>query len=129
MHGAVAVVVEGEVEPLFVGAHEAVGVVDAALRTIDAFFVQDALVGPSLQAVEADPKGQRAAVFRVGVVQHRDRVAAERIQRGFAAGVRDSRDAGEFGPGSAAVFGLGGEEYAAQAVGEHMHNKLRMMTR
>src|ERR1700677_789952 len=54
-------------------------------------------------------------------MQHRDRVAAEVIQRGFAAGIRDLRDAGELGRGSAAVFGVGVVEYAPQAVGTDDH--------
>ena len=46
VYSAVAVVVEQEVEPLFVGAHEAVGVVDAALGAVAAFLVEHALARP-----------------------------------------------------------------------------------
>ena len=53
MHGAAAVLVEGEVEPLLVGADEAVGVVHAAFGTIDGLLLKHALIGPGLHAVES----------------------------------------------------------------------------
>jgi hypothetical protein len=60
---AVAVVVESQVQPLLVLPQEAVGVVDAALRAVAAFFVENTLVGPGLQADEAYRQGEWAAVL------------------------------------------------------------------
>src|ERR1700674_6023782 len=77
MHGAMPVIVEGEVEPLPVLAHEAVRVVHPAPRSVAALLLEDALVRPGLHAVEADPEGHRAAVLAVRVVQKRDRVASQ----------------------------------------------------
>ncbi len=116
-----AVVVEGEVQPLFVRADEAVGVVDAALWTVTTFLVQDLLVRPRLHAVEADPEGQRAPMLRVGIVQQRDRVAAERIQRRLASGVGNLCRAGILGPSAFSVFGMSDEEDSAETIRADEH--------
>ncbi len=68
MHGAVAVVIEGEMQPLAVFADKAVGVVHAAFGAIDGLLLEDALVGPSLHAVEADPQRHGAAMLAVRIV-------------------------------------------------------------
>ena len=56
MHGPMPIVIKGEVQPLFVLAHETIGIVDAAFGAITGFFVQYALVRPRFQAVKADPE-------------------------------------------------------------------------
>lgn len=104
MHGAVAIVVEGEVQPLAVFADEAVGVVHAAFRTIDGLLLEHALVGPGLHAIKADPQRHRAAVLAVGIVQNGDAIAAEVVERSLTAGIWDLGDAGKFGPSLATIL-------------------------
>lgn len=55
MNCTVTIVVEGEVKPGLVLAHETVRIVDSALGAIAAFPHEYALVRPRLQSVEADP--------------------------------------------------------------------------
>ena len=107
MHGAVAVVIKGEMEPLAVFADKAIGVIHATFGAIDGFLLEHALVGPGLHAVKADPQGHGAAVLAVGIVQDGHAVATEIVERGFAAGIGDLRGAGELGPSRAAVFAFG----------------------
>jgi len=117
----VAVVVEGEVEPLAVFADEAVGVVHAAFGAIDGLSLEDALVGPGLHAVKADPERHRRALLAVGIVQDGDAVAAEIVEGGFAAWIGDVGDAGELWPSLAAVLGFCLVKHAAEAVGADDH--------
>ena len=89
MHGTVAVVVEREVEPLLVGAHEAVGVIHAALQTIHGFLLEHALIWPSLHAVKTDPKRHWTAMLGIGIVQQRNLVASQTVEHCLGAGVGD----------------------------------------
>ena len=93
MHGAVAGVVVGEVQPLLVGADEAVRIVQRTLhefagilRVGAGFGDEDALVGPGLAVIETDPEGEGRTTFGVIVMQQGDGATAEREEGGFAAG-------------------------------------------
>lgn len=121
MHRPAAVVVEREVQPLPIFANKTIGIVHPAAWPVAAFRLDDPLIRPCLHAVEADPQRHRAPMLAIGVVQDRHGVAAERIKRGFAAWVRDRRDAGELGPGFTSILAFGFVEQAAEAIGADDH--------
>ena len=121
MHGAVAVIVVGEMEPLLVFADETVGVVHRPPRAVAGIFDEHALIRPGLHAVETDPQRQRMTSFRVRVVQEGDSITAEGIERGLRAGVWKVGLHGEFRPRFAAVLRLRVVEHSAKTVSADNH--------
>ena len=121
MDCAVAIVIEGKVQPLAILAHKTIGIVHASFGTIHGFGLEDPLVRPGFHSVKADPQSHGAAVLAVWIVENRDSITTEIIEGSLAAGVRNVCQAGELRPSLAAVFGLRLIQHAAEPVGTDDH--------
>ena len=80
MDCAVAIVIEGKVQPLAILAHKTIGIVHASFGAIHGFGLEDPLVMPGFHSVKADPQRHVAAVLAVWIVENRDSITTKIIE-------------------------------------------------